>query len=125
MKRAVALLVSVVALALGAVTATPAEAVVLVSAPPRTAFCLDRIKLGVWYQAYSGGSRRYRVAVFNPAGRRVFLRTGIAPSSRWRIFRFRPIDYPGVRFGWSRYRVVYRNPTWGRAVFRIRVLCGE
>lgn len=102
---------------------TAAEAVVVVSAPPRDAFCLDKIRIGVWYQAFSGGSRRYRVSVYNPAGKLILDKRGIA-TNHWRYFYFRPIALKGRVAGI--FKTIYRSPGFrGPAVFRTRVYCGE
>ena len=88
-------------------TVTPS--VVLVNQPPARV-CLGRkIQVGVFYQR-SGGSRRYRVDVYNPKGKRVFHRHGRAPSSHWRFWYVRAAMV-------GRYRIVYwghfKNPkTW-------------
>jgi hypothetical protein len=92
-----------------AAASTVAPSVVLVNQPP-SRICVGRkIQVGVWYQR-SGGSRRYRVDVYNPKGKRVFHRHGRAPSSHWRFWYVRAAMA-------GRYRIVYwghfKNPkTW-------------
>jgi len=111
--------------AVAALIAVPggAEATVLVSVPPRNAFCLDAIQLGVWYQSFSGGSRQYRVSVYNPGGKLIIDKRGRA-TTRWRYFYFRPIGFKGSVAGI--YKTIYRSPSFrGPAVFRTRVYCGE
>ena len=88
---------------------TVAPAVVLVNQPPARICVGKKIQVGVWYQP-SGGSRRYRVDVYNPKGKRVFHRHGKATSAHWR-FWYVPTTMAG------RYRTVYwghfKNPgTW-------------
>jgi hypothetical protein len=83
--------------------------VVLVNQPPARVCVGQKIQVGVWYQP-SGGSRRYRVDVYNPKGKRIFHRHGRAPSSHWRFWYVRAAMA-------GRYRVVYwghfKNPkTW-------------
>jgi hypothetical protein len=96
-------------------TVTPS--VVLVNQPPARV-CVGRtIQVGVWYQQ-SGGSRRYRVDVYNPKGKRVLHRHGRAPSSHWRFWYVRAAMA-------GRYRIVYwghfKNPrTW--TPFRARTI---
>jgi hypothetical protein len=105
--------------------ASVASADVLVHAVKRNAFCTDRIRVGVWYQAWSGGPRAYSISVYNPSRRRIFYRRGLA-STTWRFFSFRPIALPGVRFGHGTYKTVYRNAGFpGPVVYRTDVLCGE
>lgn len=116
-KRLIAfILPAVVALLVGgsAVVAPPASADVLVSSPDARVCRGHAIKVGVWYQSYSGGPRRYRIDVFNPGGRRIFHTHGRA-TTRWRYWRVR-----ANRVG--RYRVVYRGGSskdpW-KAVYRV------
>jgi hypothetical protein len=69
-------------------SATAAPATVLVN-QPASAVCVGKtFKVGVWYQQ-SGGSRAYRVAVYNPRGARVFYRHGSAPTAHWSFWRVR------------------------------------
>ena len=70
--------------------------------------CVGKIfKVGVWYQQFSGDSRRYRVAVYNPGWRRVLYKRGRAPSSHWRFWRVRT-----TRTG--KYHTVYRTRYQGK-----------
>ncbi len=90
----------------------PARADVLVN-KPRGRICVGAaIKTGVWYQAYSGGPRWFKVRILNPRDRVVFSTRGKA-TTRWRYWKFRP-QRPGV------FRTVYRVPGW-RARFDTRV----
>jgi hypothetical protein len=76
--------------------AGPAQASATAAAPatvlvnqPAAAVCVGKtFKVGVWYQQ-SGGSRAYRVAVYNPRGVRVFYRHGSAPTAHWSFWRVR------------------------------------
>jgi hypothetical protein len=63
-------------------------ATVLVNQPASTVCVGKTFKVGVWFQR-SGGSRAYRVAVYNPRGALVFYRHGNAPSARWAFWRIR------------------------------------
>src|SRR5262245_41455681 len=72
------------------VLAAPASADVLVQAQPKDMGCAQAMRLGAWYQTYSGGPRWFYVSVYRPDGRRVFYRHGLATTT-WRIFRYRPI----------------------------------
>jgi hypothetical protein len=87
--------------ALAAAVTPVTPTVVLVNQPPARVCVGQKIKVGVWYQP-SGGSRRYRVDVYNPKGKRVFHRHGRATSAHWR-FWYVPATMAG------RYRTVY----WG------------
>jgi hypothetical protein len=70
--------------------AGPASADVLVN-QPRTQVCVGHtFRVGVWYQAFSGGSRHYRVRVWNPAGRKLLDVSGRASSDAWRFWRIHP-----------------------------------
>jgi hypothetical protein len=97
------------------VVAAPASADVLVNWPGHRVCRGASIKVGVWYQSYSGGPRHYTVDVFAPGGRRVFHSQGRA-TTRWRFWRVR-----AAKLG--RYRVVYRGSSsqgpW-RAAYRVR-----
>lgn len=95
----------------------PARADVLVNKPKGRACVRAVIKTGVWYQAYSGGPRWFKVRILNPRDRVVFSTQGKA-TTRWRYFKFRP-QRSGV------FRVVYRVPGWV-ARFQTRVRpCGD
>lgn len=128
MTRIVSLLAALTALAVPALTqAAPAAAAatgrvrpatVLVNQPVSSVCVGKTFKVGVWYQQFSGGSRAYRVAVYNPAGKRILYRHGRAPSARWRFWKVRPEmvgKYHTVYSGhwrsaakWSRYRATTR-----------------
>jgi hypothetical protein len=105
------------------VCAAAASADVLISMPQQFMGCAQAIRLGVWYQSYSGGPRWYSVSVFRPDGHRVFYRSGLATTT-WRYFGYRPISDPDVPLGMSTYRVVYGGGHT-KTVFRVRVECGE
>ncbi len=101
-----------------AAAASPARPdVVLVNQPARRACVGQMFTVGVWFQR-SGGSRAYRINVYDPRGVRVFHRRGRAPSAGWALWKIR-----AKRIG--RYRTVYsahwKNPgvwTAYRAVTR-------
>jgi hypothetical protein len=93
-------------------------AMVLVNQPAATVCVGATFKVGVWYQQFSGGSRAYRVAVYNPAGKRILYRHGRAPSAQWKFWKIRPKlvgKYHTVYSGhwhsaskWSKYRATTR-----------------
>ena len=82
-------------------TAVPASATVLFNQPVARVCIGHTFKVGVWYQSFSGGSRKYRVTVRNPDGTVVLYQTGKAPTSRWRFWHV-PAREAGT------YRTVYR-----------------
>jgi hypothetical protein len=77
-------LLTVFGIVIGA--ATIASAVVLVNQPPAGICVGHTFKVGVWYQQFSGGSRRYRVTVYNPQGNLILHKRGLAPSSHWLLW---------------------------------------
>jgi hypothetical protein len=87
---------------LAVATAPPASADVLLS-PPQRQICAGKpIKVGVWYQSYSGGPRAYRIDVYNPNGHRIFHVKGKARSARWQYWKV-PTSKPG------RYKTIFRG----------------
>jgi hypothetical protein len=62
---------------------------VLVNQPARWVCVGNRFRVGVWYQQSSGGSRAYRVLVYNPSWKLIFYRHGLASSAAWKIWRIR------------------------------------
>jgi hypothetical protein len=96
---------------------------VLISDPGSSVTCCSKaIRLGVWYQSYSGGPKSYRVVVENPKGVVVFSRSGTA-STTWLYFNYVPPSqgtYTVVYYAngtHSAYRVVARaasNPLISR-----------
>lgn len=116
-RAAAAVATSLVSAGLVVSTSAPADALVLVSAPAASVKVNRHIEVGVWYRAWEGGPRAYRVRVTNPAGREVFFREGRAPN-QWRLWSV-PVRRIGV------YRTVYRakgfDGVWRRSVFRTTV----
>ncbi len=55
----------------------------------------------MWFQQFSGGSRAYRVDVYNPRGARVLYKHGNAPSSNWLFWKVR-----------AKLRGTYRTVYW-------------
>lgn len=126
MTRIVSMIAVLAALAVPALAqAAPAAAagrvrpaMVLVNQPVARVCVGATFKVGVWYQQFSGGSRAYRVAVYNPAGRRILYRHGRAPSAHWKFWKIRPKlagKYHTVYSGhwhsaskWSKYRATTR-----------------
>jgi opacity protein-like surface antigen len=102
-------------------TAAPASAamgvprVVLVNQPPTRVVVGHTFPVGVWYQSYSGGSRHYHLAVYEPprvGGHLIFYKAGTAPSSAWAIWNIR-----ASVTGW--YKIVYHawyHGVWTRYV---------
>jgi len=91
----------------------PASAVVLISQPPRHVCVGKTIKVGVWYQQLSGGSRAYRVAVYNPHRKLVFYRHGRAPTSFWKVRanqvgKYHTVYHTRYNGSWHPYRAVTR-----------------
>ena len=105
-------------LALGLITlavaavAPSASADVLVHAPKPSIRCGADIKLGVWYQAYSGGPR-WAVLRVRSAGGRTLARRRVTATTRWRYWTYSPAC------GRS-YRVRYDTPG-GHVGFTVRV----
>jgi hypothetical protein len=89
-------------------TVGPARADVLVNQPASSVLVGNTFRVGVWYQQFSGGSRWYSVAVYNPAGHRVLNERGYAPSAHWRFWKIRA-QMAG------KYLTVYRGITNGKA----------
>ena len=77
-----ALLSLVAAASLAATTAASAE--VLVNAiSPTTLSCGAPVKVGIWYQSFSGGPRWARIVIRTSSGRTVWRRSATARTS-WR-----------------------------------------
>ncbi len=89
-------------------SAAASPEVVLVNQPASSVCSGHRFKVGVWYQAISGGSRAYRVSVWGPRHRRFFYRQGSASAKHWKFWRVL-----AGRHG--RYRVVYSGHKPGSA----------
>jgi hypothetical protein len=108
----------VAALIMSSLTAPPANALVLVNAPATRINVQDKIKVGVWYRAWEGGPRAYRVKVLNPKGAVIFSRKGKAPTT-WKFWNVR-----ANRVGVFKtvYRVKNAEGTWVRIAFRTRVV---
>lgn len=64
-------------------------AVVLINQPASRVCAGSKFTVGTWYQSFSGGSRAYRIAVYNPKGWLVFWRKGYASSTSWRLWHIR------------------------------------
>ena len=97
-------------------TARAAPAVVLVNRPVSSLCSGHRFKVGVWYQAISGGSRAYRISIWGPRHIRFFYRHGRASARHWRFWhveagrrgRYR-IVYSGHRPGsskWTKFQII-------------------
>jgi hypothetical protein len=89
-----------------------AHADVLVEYPGTSVACGDQIKLGVWYQAYSGGSRAATIQVLS-ARKRVLTSKNVRAAATWRYWYYTP------RCG-RHYYVRYRTGG-GTSTFRVWV----
>ena len=73
---------------------------VLMNAPVSTVIAGKSFQVGVWYQAFSGGSRAYSLLVDSPSGKIDYFRAGHASPARWEFWQV-PTSRPG------RYLVTY------------------
>jgi hypothetical protein len=105
MKRILMAVAAMAALGLvpGAAAATATAAVTSASAPqnaaladvvlvnqPASRVCVgNKFTVGVWYQQFSGGSRAYRVLVYNPSWKLIFYRKGYASATAWKFWHIR------------------------------------
>ena len=109
-------LAALAALAVGLGRARAAAQAVEVKVPAARV-CLrefDAIKLGV--RARGAGSRRYRVRLYDPHGKVVLERSGLA-TSRWKQWGYRP-TLGGL------YRTVYTVPGLTRRYRSNAIGCG-
>jgi hypothetical protein len=91
--------------------------VVLINQPASKVCVGSTFTVGVWYQSFSGGSRAYRTAVYNPRGRLVFWKSGYATTSwqfwhirTWRTGNFRTVYHMKNTSGqWIKYVAVTRS----------------
>jgi hypothetical protein len=91
--------------------------VVLINQPASKVCVASTFTVGVWYQSFSGGSRAYRTAVYNPGGRLVFWKSGYATTSwqfwhirTWRTGNFRTVYHMKNTSGqWIKYVAVTRS----------------
>lgn len=85
------LLVAATAVAYVLLAAPSAHAQVLINAPThKTIRCGGAIKVGVWYQAFSGGTRRAAIQIIQrPSGRTVWSREVVA-TNRWHYWFVHP-----------------------------------
>ena len=96
--------------------APPASADVLVHVPDSRKCVGKKFKVGVWYQAWSGGPRGVRVRVVGPNGKTV-LRKSVRATGDWRYWPVRA-KHRGA------YRTIYKQgrhgkPAW-KQTFRTR-----
>jgi hypothetical protein len=102
--------------ALAMMVASPrARADVLVEHPGTSVACGDSIKLGVWYQSYSGGPRNATIEVLS-ARKLVLMRKHVTAATTWRYWYYTP------RCG-RHYYVRYTVPA-GRETYRIWIPAG-
>ena len=91
--------------------------VVLINQPASKVCVGSRFTVGVWYQSFSGGSRAYRIAVYNPKGTLVFWKSGYATTTwqfwhirAWRTGNFRTVYHTKNASGqWIKYVAVTRS----------------
>jgi hypothetical protein len=71
--------------------AVPASADVLVNYDGGTIHLGQSVQVGVWYQRFSGGGSGYWAGVWSvPAHRWIFIRSGHASASGWRMWLVKP-----------------------------------
>lgn len=115
--------VPVLALSTAGFSSAPSGAIndVLINYPARHVCVGHRFTVGVWYQSFSGHSRRYSVSVYNPQRVRILHKTGSAPSSHWRFWKIRPTES-------GKYHTIYRGtgavPYVARFTTRAHYGCG-
>jgi hypothetical protein len=87
---------AVLGLVPGAAAATASAGVTSVRAPENAApvttpdvVLINQPASRVWYQQSSGGSRAYRVLVYNPSGTLIFYRSGLASPTAWALWHIR------------------------------------
>lgn len=78
-----------VLVALVVLTPAAAHADVLVHYPRRVIDCGDDIKVGVWYQAYSGGPRWARIHIKSARGY-ILAKKKVRATKRWRYWYYAP-----------------------------------
>ncbi len=70
-------------------TALVTPDVVLINQPASSVCFGKTFTVGVWYQQFSGGSRAYRILVYDRSWRLIFYRSGRASSTAWSLWRIR------------------------------------
>lgn len=106
------IVVSAVVAVLGAVLAPSASADVLVSPPPGKKCVGKKLRVGVWYQSYSGGPRGVRIRVVGPGGRTV-LKKNVRATPKWRDWTVR-LKRRGV------YRTTFRQGRHGKPAWKLK-----
>ena len=94
------------------IAAPVARADVLVEYPGTSVACGDPIKLGVWYQSYSGGPRGATIDVLS-ARKLVLFHKRVVASTTWRHWHYTP--------GCGRHYFVRYTVPAGRQTYRIWV----
>ncbi len=75
----------------GMALAPAASADVLVNSDGGTIHLGQDMKVGVWYQQFSGGSRHYWAGVYSvPAHKWIFIRSGSASPAAWKFWEVKP-----------------------------------
>src|SRR4051794_1634178 len=89
-----------------------AEGDVLIEALPSHMACGDQIRMGVWYQSFSGGPRWAKLTVKSINGK-TLARRAVHATTEWRYYTYTP------RCGHT-YWVRYDTPG-GPSSYRVRV----
>jgi hypothetical protein len=112
MRRAAMLMAMVGALAFAA----PAEAAVLVNAPPKRLVCGDAITLGIWAQSWTHGSRWVRMKAIDTRSGTVWWHKKAKASKRhWRYWTLPS----GMGGQCRRTTIAYRGAHF-KATFHVR-----
>jgi hypothetical protein len=98
-------------------SALPARADVLVSAPKEKACFQAGIKVGVWYQEYSGGPKWFDIHIIRKSnGKLVWSKSGMATAAHWKYWTYYP-DWIG------KFRVVYTTAAGNTKFVVLRYGC--
>lgn len=93
MKKRVAKITGAIVLAVGIALASAgsAGAAVLVNYDGGTIHLGQSLRLGVWYQSFSGGPRKYWEGVWSvPQHKWIFQHYGTAPARGWQFWHVKP-----------------------------------
>ncbi len=70
-----------------ALAAAPAGAVVLVNAPTPSVACGKPIKVGVWYQSFSGGPKTAKISIRSSSGA-VLKSRSVTATDTWQYWKY-------------------------------------
>ncbi len=107
-------LATTAALGTGMALAPAASADVLVNYDGGTIHLGQDMKVGVWYQAYSGGSRYYWLGVYNAKGMRVFERSGHASPTAWKFWEIKAAQKGNY------HTLYYANGKWFKITTKVK-----